>query len=273
VGRYLAAIRGSQTAAASLGISLTRAKVTVFALSAGLAGLGGALYASVQTVVGASDFGYEFSLVWVVAVITTGAMTIEGAIQAGIGYAVLQQVLNLYVPARFNGIEFILFAVGTLTYAQHPEGIVEYQKTRWMNRMAKLFQRYDERRGTGHAGDDGRRLARCGPCRPISPPPVPRCLTPTGPARCSKRGPSPSVSGASRRLHDVTLSVACRARSSAWWVPTAPARRRCSIASVVNCAPTGAACVSTAPIDICPPTGGPGSASAGRSNASRCSPS
>jgi ABC-type branched-subunit amino acid transport system permease subunit len=152
VGRYLAAIRGSQTAAASLGISLTRAKITVFALSAGIAGVGGALYASTQTVVGASDFGYEFSLVWVVAVITTGAMTIEGAIQAGIGYAVLQQVLNLYVPARFNGLEFILFAVGTLTYAQHPEGIVEFQKTRWMNRMAKLFQRYDERRGRATPG-------------------------------------------------------------------------------------------------------------------------
>jgi len=146
-GRYLAAIRGSQTGAASLGISLTRAKLTVFALSAGIAGLGGALYGSLQTVAGASDFNFGFSLVWVVAVITTGAMTIEGAIQAGIGFAVFQQILNLYVPTRFNGIEAILFAVGTLTYARHPEGIVEFQKTRWMNRIAKMFQRYDERRG------------------------------------------------------------------------------------------------------------------------------
>ncbi len=152
VGRYLAAIRGSQTGAASLGISLTRAKITVFALSAGIAGLGGALYASTQSQVGAGDFGYEFSLVWVVAVITTGAMTIEGAIQAGVGLAVFQQILNLYVPPRFIGIEFILFAVGTLTYARHPEGIVEYQKTRWMNRIAKLFQRYDERRGRATPG-------------------------------------------------------------------------------------------------------------------------
>jgi hypothetical protein len=68
------------------------------------------------------------------------------------GYAVFQQILNLYVPARFNGLEFILFAVGTLTYAQHPEGIVEFQKTRWMNRIAKLFQRYDERRGRATPG-------------------------------------------------------------------------------------------------------------------------
>jgi ABC-type branched-subunit amino acid transport system permease subunit len=147
IGRYLAAIRGSETGAASLGISLTRAKLTVFALSAGIAGLGGALYGSLQTVAGADDFGFGFSLIWVVAVITTGAMTLEGAIQAGIGYAVFQQVLNLYVPNRFDGIEAILFAVGTLTYARHPEGIVEFQKTRWMNRIAKIFQRYDERRG------------------------------------------------------------------------------------------------------------------------------
>jgi branched-subunit amino acid ABC-type transport system permease component len=147
IGRYLAAIRGSQTAAASLGISLTRAKITIFALSAGIAGLGGALYATTQTTVSANDFGYELSLVFVVAVITTGTMTVEGAIQAGVGLAVFQQILNLYVPARFNGIEFVLFAVGTLTYAQHPEGIVEFQKTRWMNRIAKLFQRYDERQG------------------------------------------------------------------------------------------------------------------------------
>jgi len=146
-GRYLAAIRGSQTGAASLGISLTRAKMTVFALSAGIAGLGGALYGSLQTVAGADDFGYGISLIWVVAVITTGAMTIEGAIQAGMGFALFQQVLNLYVPSRFNGVEAILFAVGTLTYARHPEGIVEFQKTRWMNRIARLFQRYDERHG------------------------------------------------------------------------------------------------------------------------------
>ena len=42
LGRFLSAIRGSPTAAESLGINLTKAKITVFALSAGVAGLGGA---------------------------------------------------------------------------------------------------------------------------------------------------------------------------------------------------------------------------------------
>jgi len=146
-GRYLSAMRGSPTAAAMLGINLTRSKVTVFALSAGIAGLGGALYASLQTVASSSDFNTGFSLIFAVVVITTGVTTVEGAVQAGIGFAIIQQLLNLYVPERFNGLEFVLFAFGALTYAAHPEGIVEYQKTRWMNRVAKLFQRWDQRQG------------------------------------------------------------------------------------------------------------------------------
>jgi hypothetical protein len=62
------------------------------------------------------------------------------------GYAVIQLLLTLYVPARFAGILPILFAVGAVTYAAHPEGIVEYQKSRWMARVSKAFALYDARR-------------------------------------------------------------------------------------------------------------------------------
>ena len=146
VGRYLAAMRGSPVAAASMGISLRTARLTVFAMSAGLAGFGGALYGSVLQQVNADLFGYAFSLVFVVAVITTGSRTVEGAVQAGIGFSVIQLLLHLYLPARFGGIEPILFAFGAMTYAAHPEGIVEYQKSKWMVRVSKGFAAYDARR-------------------------------------------------------------------------------------------------------------------------------
>jgi ABC-type branched-subunit amino acid transport system permease subunit len=146
VGRYLAAMRGSPVAAASMGISLRTARLTVFAMSAGLAGFGGALYGSVLQQVNAELFGYAFSLVFVVAVITTGSRTVEGAVQAGIGFTVIQLLLHLYLPPRFAGIEPILFAFGAMTYAAHPEGIVEYQKSKWMVRVSKAFAAYDARR-------------------------------------------------------------------------------------------------------------------------------
>jgi len=146
VGRYLAAMRGSPVAAASLGISLRTARLTVFAMSAGIAGFGGALFGSVVQHVSSDLFVYEFSLVYVVAVITTGSRTIEGAVQAGIGFSVIQLLLTLYLPTRFAGIEPILFAFGAMTYAAHPEGIIEYQKSRWMVRVSRLFSVYDARR-------------------------------------------------------------------------------------------------------------------------------
>ena len=110
---------------------------------AGLAGLGGALYAALQQTVTPADFNYQLSLVFVVVVVTTGVRTIEGAIQAGIGFVVLQQLLS-YLPGRWgsNGVAIVLFAFGALTYAAHPEGVVEFQKRIWTERVDRLVHRH-----------------------------------------------------------------------------------------------------------------------------------
>ncbi len=77
------------------------------------------------------DWNTTFSLVLVVLVVTTSVSTVEGAIQAGIGLFVIEQLLT-YLPSRFGGpsLTIVLFAFGALTYAQHPEGVLEYQKRR-----------------------------------------------------------------------------------------------------------------------------------------------
>lgn len=150
-GRFLSAVRGSETGAASLGISLLRSRVTVFALSAGIAGLGGALYGSLYHAVSSDSFVYEYSLAFVVVVVTTGSRRIEGALQAGFGYAIITFVLATYGPTRISGITPILFAFGAMTYAAHPEGVVEYQKRRWLARMSRLLAAMDARRATRSA--------------------------------------------------------------------------------------------------------------------------
>ncbi len=183
LGRFLSAMRGSPTAAESMGINLTKAKITVFALSAGVAGLGGALYGSLEGNISSTDFAYELSLAFVVVVITTGTFTVEGAVQAGMGFALFQFILDYSIFSRIQGIEFVLFAFGAFTYAKHPEGIVEFQKTRWMNRIARLLQRWDAaarpradgvgsghgigpyRGRTPHGRSPVSRAPRCVPCR------------------------------------------------------------------------------------------------------------
>ena len=145
-GRFLAAMRGSEPGAASLGINLLRARVTVFAMSAGIAGVGGAMFGSLYHNVSADNFFYVYSLAFVVVVITTGSRRIEGAVQAGMSFAIITFAFT-YAPTRFEGLTPVLFAFGAMTYAAHPEGIVEYQKSKWMRRMSRLFAAIDARRG------------------------------------------------------------------------------------------------------------------------------
>ncbi len=152
-GRFLGAMRGSETAAAGLGINLRWQHIVVFGLSGLVAGIGGTMLCIQQQQVSPALFNYQISLVFVVVVVTTGASSVEGAVQAGFGFVVLQQLLT-YVPARFGGnsLVVVFFAFGALTYAAHPEGILEFQKRRWTLRMQNLiFSPIDD--GPGRPGE------------------------------------------------------------------------------------------------------------------------
>ncbi|HUA96415.1 MAG TPA: hypothetical protein VMB82_12935, partial [Acidimicrobiales bacterium] len=148
VGRYLAAMRGSETGATSLGINLNWQRILVFALSGAVAGVGGTLLAITHGVAAATTFNYEYSLVFVVVVITTGVSTIEGAIQAGIAFTVIQYLLQNYAPAQLSGLTIVIFAFGALTYSAHPQGVLEFQKRTWTLRFQKWIFKTDGTGGT-----------------------------------------------------------------------------------------------------------------------------
>jgi len=162
-GRFLDALRGSETAATSIGINPAKAKIMAFALSAFVAGFGGGLISSFEGRVNYdTNFNYYFGLVWVVIVVSLGARSVQAAINAGLSFILFPPLLNqLLQSQRFVTIEnpqtlsqsiaFILFGFGAITYAKHPEGIIESQTRRsieWINRLG-------ERRRAGSNGDAG----------------------------------------------------------------------------------------------------------------------
>ncbi len=170
-GRFLTAMRGSETAAAGLGINLTWQRVMIFGISGVVAGIGGTLLSIQQQSVNTAEFNYQISLAFVVIVVTTGVSTIEGALQAGFGFVVIQQLLT-YLPARFGGnsLTFVLFAFGALTYAAHPEGVLEFQKRRWTLRFERLFFRREDEATTFHTGTLG---GYDDEAAPVQPEPLP----------------------------------------------------------------------------------------------------
>ena len=155
VGWTLRAIRGSEVAAASIGISPSRARMTAFALSASIAGLGGGLLAIHQENVNyASNFGPTAALFWLILVVSLSARTVEGAVQAGVAFSLVDAVILrgtflgwiLRGSDRIPGIfpispkwRFILFGIMSMQYARHPEGVLEHGKRRIGARIERRF--------------------------------------------------------------------------------------------------------------------------------------
>jgi branched-subunit amino acid ABC-type transport system permease component len=160
-GKTSLALRGSEVGAASIGISSGRSRLVAFAISGFLAGIGGALLAMQQRNVNyGNNFAPFAALFWVVIVVTLGSRTVRGAINAAGAFALFDSVVLkgaligwiLRSPDRIPGIfpisgkwVFILFGLGAIQYAHHPEGIVEYQTARRAARSAARRAKRRER--------------------------------------------------------------------------------------------------------------------------------
>ena len=143
VGQELAAMRGSERGSAAIGIDMRRLRVVAFTLSAAIAGIGGALYASLVQSISVNDFNYQFSLVYVVVVAAVGVYSVSGAIEAGVLYAVLMQLTST-LSSRFSTLLALVFAVAALTYVRHSEGVVAYGKA-WVLDRAEQLTRHLQR--------------------------------------------------------------------------------------------------------------------------------
>lgn len=135
-GRALSAVHASPTGAASAGVPVRRMTILVFMLSAGIAGLGGAFFAMSYGQVAPDEFNNLFGPTFLVIVVAVGATTIEAAIFAGMGYALITQAFT-YLPTTIGGtnlggtsLTIVLLSLGAFTYATHPEGVFEYVKRR-----------------------------------------------------------------------------------------------------------------------------------------------
>jgi branched-chain amino acid transport system permease protein len=91
-GRRLVALNDSQAAYATVGLNIGVTKVTVFAIAAGMAGLAGALYGTVQQVVGTSDFDIFPSIIFVLFVTVWSIRTVSGAFLAAVTFVALGQI-------------------------------------------------------------------------------------------------------------------------------------------------------------------------------------
>ena len=117
-GRAIMAIRDNRIAAESVGIGITRYKLTAFITSAMLAGMSGALFAMNYTTIVAKKFDFNTSILVLVFVVLGGMGNIRGSIIAATVLTILPEMLRAFSDYRMLVYAIVLIVIMLATNNQ-----------------------------------------------------------------------------------------------------------------------------------------------------------
>ncbi len=136
-GRTWKAIRGSEVAAELAGVNIARAKVLAFTLSAGLAGLAGALLAMTIGTVSPSAFPLALSFSLLTGAVLSGVTTLGGVMIGAVTLVALPEIVGTIVnragaseAVATNLPHIVMGTLLILTVVFVPNGPVEQMRSR-----------------------------------------------------------------------------------------------------------------------------------------------
>ncbi|TDV49838.1 ABC transporter permease subunit [Actinophytocola oryzae] len=129
-GRRLIALRDSEAAYATLGGKPLTARVAVFALSAGIAGLGGALYGMQQRSITAEQFTFVAGLPLFLVAVIGGLGAVGTGLFTGTAYVWPLNALVVVAPWTQNLVALLPSLAG-IGLGRDPDGIVTRFRRQW----------------------------------------------------------------------------------------------------------------------------------------------
>ncbi|HWU24036.1 MAG TPA: ABC transporter permease, partial [Nocardioides sp.] len=146
LGRVVIASRDSQAACGTLGLDLRWFRVGLFALSAFIAGIAGALFAGLRGTIGPGDFQFFNSLLVLLAAVVFGVTTVSGCLLGGL--------FLMYLPVaqsnhpQIAGLLFVILGVGAIALGRDPNGLANrlFGLRPWWNAtvLPRLVERYPD---------------------------------------------------------------------------------------------------------------------------------
>ena len=124
-GRAVTAIRDNRIAAESVGIGITKYKLTAFIISAAIAGMAGALYAMNFSTIVAKKFDFNTSILILVFVVLGGMGNIVGSIIATTLLYILPELLRGLEDYRMLIYAIVLVVVMILTNSAKSKQLLE----------------------------------------------------------------------------------------------------------------------------------------------------
>ena len=163
-GRRLLALRDSPAASVTVGVNLVRTKLLVFALAAGVAGLGGGLLGMYRGTVGSMDFEMLVGIPILLLLVVGGVGTVSGALIGG-----LSTVALLIVQ---DEVTFVVFGVSVLVAltrigpglaalgaSRSPEGLSTQFRVPWPSRTKRPDDQQTPKPATGVEATPVRRVS------------------------------------------------------------------------------------------------------------------
>ena len=131
-GRALAAIRGDEIAAEAMGVRTTRYKVLAFAISAGLAGVAGALSGQLfANPLNPQNLNFVKSIEVVVMIVVGGIGSITGAVFGATALTILPEALRS-LDQQFPGLRMLVYALLLiLLMIFRPQGLFGRRELGW----------------------------------------------------------------------------------------------------------------------------------------------
>ncbi len=119
-GLAMRAVKGSETAAAAIGVNVLAVKTAAFAIAAAYAGFAGALFAPLSGFINPESFPLLSSIIFVLAVMAGGAGSVAGALIGGVVVVVLPEALASLEQYRLLFMGLLLLIVLWIA----PRGVV-----------------------------------------------------------------------------------------------------------------------------------------------------
>jgi branched-chain amino acid transport system permease protein len=151
-GLALRAVRDSEAASRTLGLSVVQVKVIVGALAAFVAAVGGGFIALDVGIAQPQSYPTFLGVVWLAVVVTLGVRSIAAAALAGLAFTLFPGVFQSYVPARWGEVPTMLFGLGAVGVAQHPEGAVAQNGRALRQLLTRLLSGGGGKQPPGAAG-------------------------------------------------------------------------------------------------------------------------
>ncbi len=167
-GLALNAVRWSENASRTMGLSVLQMKLLVSGLAAFVAGVGGGLYALSAKQAVPINYATLAGLAWLAVLVTFGVRSNIAALLAGLAFALspafFQTVLKLEAP--WSNLPILLFGLGAVFLALNPEGTVHQNAMAFQGMIHKLSGARAVPAATAHAGRHDPRVQQ-----PDEPPP------------------------------------------------------------------------------------------------------